>query len=913
LVEPYIIVDGKSFTEREAQILDALVNGLSNQEIADSVGIAVKTLEKYLSNSSPYNAIYPKIGVKNKREAGQWWKKHTAQIINIGSANAKSLSEYIEDVEKELALDQHVAGDNLGYEAGIVSEAAIIPLAEPKPESSVELFDIELLPDISSFRGRSSDARKCNKILHETGVIAIHGVAGVGKTWLGVQLAQQQMGMNSFWFTFRAGISDKIEDIIWALGAFLAQKGESGLWRIMRDQKPYPLSVKLNQLIQSLKRFPCLLCFDDFQVVHNNQEINSFFAHLLAYHTKTAPASIKLLIIGFEKPEFVATDTAFELKGFSKVDVRQWLSDVGLQLSEVNETMLLKQSEGNAIYLSSFIRWATEEHRSKSAIKDYITDLSQQEQIAHYLTTRIFETLSKDKKRIVQAISLMRKPVPAHVLACVLEISELSLLLQKMGSQHIIEAKVGGSYFLHSLLKTYFEATIDSHELIPIHRKLAECFNHHRDFIEAAYHFIKAHLPDNAILVVMRNIDALVNMGHAPSTLELLDTVPEKEVPAILLADVHQVKGNLYRAIGQFVQSITEFESAEQQCSRSGNKFAQTEALCGLAETQRMQGSYEATLSAYSKADELAKSTDNLRSRVQAQCGIGRVLRLTGSLQAALAAYEQAQSDSQNLSDERSKAEIAWGLGRTVILLGKNREALEHFQSAYGFSLSAADTYRQAEALWGIGEVYRRIGNYPEAIKTYTSVQNLVREFGTPYGLAWTLIGIGETSRLMGNFDRATKVYQMAQRLCGDIGDKYGLAAAFLGLAEVARASQELNSAMALAEKARGLALSISHRLETTHASLSILEAQRLQGNDIPDGYTEVLQEYEVVGCTWGIIHSLIGRALFRSKTVEHDAKDDLTNALSLSPALEWPVENLLIVNLLDKIDPTEIHPLNFP
>ncbi|PJH76408.1 MAG: hypothetical protein CO064_01460 [Anaerolineae bacterium CG_4_9_14_0_8_um_filter_58_9] len=56
-----------SFSEREQEVFQLLLQGLSNKEIASTLGICQKTVEKHLAN------IYIKIGASSRAEAIVWY------------------------------------------------------------------------------------------------------------------------------------------------------------------------------------------------------------------------------------------------------------------------------------------------------------------------------------------------------------------------------------------------------------------------------------------------------------------------------------------------------------------------------------------------------------------------------------------------------------------------------------------------------------------------------------------------------------------------------------------------------------------------------------------------------------------------------------------------------------------------
>lgn len=61
-------------SERERQVLKLLAEGLHNKDIASSLGITIKTLEKHLER------IYQKLGVASRVDAVLWGKEHVGDF-----------------------------------------------------------------------------------------------------------------------------------------------------------------------------------------------------------------------------------------------------------------------------------------------------------------------------------------------------------------------------------------------------------------------------------------------------------------------------------------------------------------------------------------------------------------------------------------------------------------------------------------------------------------------------------------------------------------------------------------------------------------------------------------------------------------------------------------------------------------
>jgi DNA-binding NarL/FixJ family response regulator len=67
----YISQNGGNLSRREVEVLELLLHGVSNKEIALSLKICQKTVEEHLTS------IYSKIGVRSRVEAVLWRVEQT--------------------------------------------------------------------------------------------------------------------------------------------------------------------------------------------------------------------------------------------------------------------------------------------------------------------------------------------------------------------------------------------------------------------------------------------------------------------------------------------------------------------------------------------------------------------------------------------------------------------------------------------------------------------------------------------------------------------------------------------------------------------------------------------------------------------------------------------------------------------
>jgi hypothetical protein len=63
--------------------------------------------------------------------------------------------------------------------------------------------------------------------------VALSGPGGVGKTSLGATALRELAGRGSFWYTLRPCFNDGVGSLLFALGAFLHERGVANLWRYL--------------------------------------------------------------------------------------------------------------------------------------------------------------------------------------------------------------------------------------------------------------------------------------------------------------------------------------------------------------------------------------------------------------------------------------------------------------------------------------------------------------------------------------------------------------------------------------------------------------------------------------------------------------------------------------------------------
>lgn len=173
----------------------------------------------------------------------------------------------------------------------------------------------------------------------------------------------------------------------------------------------------------------------------------------------------------------------------------------------------------------------------------------------------------------------------------------------------------------------------------------------------------------------------------------------------------------------------------------------------------------------------------------------GDVLRLTGRRQAALRQYEIVLAAYRRLGDRHRQARVLHSIGDIERTAGTFIEALEHYEAARGVYRELGRDLAEARASHSIADTYRLSGRNDEAMTTYESVLPVYHAHQDSVGEARVRHAMGELFLRAGNLDQALADCQGALEAFWRLGDRLGQADAELSLGEIyeARGSRALS------------------------------------------------------------------------------------------------------------------------
>ncbi|MCB0013312.1 MAG: hypothetical protein KDE34_15480, partial [Anaerolineales bacterium] len=112
-------------------------------------------------------------------------------------------------------------------------KTAVATLAELFRKRIAPTFRLETPLVPGAYVGRSAERTALKAELLANNMVGLRGMAGIGKSSLAAIVSTDWPDSLRFWYTFRPGLTDYLEQLLFAIAYFLHEQGSSGLWRYL--------------------------------------------------------------------------------------------------------------------------------------------------------------------------------------------------------------------------------------------------------------------------------------------------------------------------------------------------------------------------------------------------------------------------------------------------------------------------------------------------------------------------------------------------------------------------------------------------------------------------------------------------------------------------------------------------------
>jgi tetratricopeptide (TPR) repeat protein len=646
--------------------------------------------------------------------------------------------------------------------------------------------------------GRQSSIDQLYATLQSSHSVNLCGMSGVGKTSLAAAICQRWASQKFFWYTIRPQVSDRLDNLLFALAFFLHQHGASDLWQqILADGG----QVKNTEMASALARHALrqitptpLLVIDDADIVRSaiserqDQEYTrlSVFLQSLREHAT-------VLFVG--QRAIVPDVQQIELQGITLSDLQEWLRALGVDGQPSEIASLIDYTAGNPRMLTLCLALV----KDRTPLKE-ITTLLKRSPGASALITRLVNQTNDEERQVLIQLAVFRTSAPSDAW------QDQQSALKNLGDRGLIQFDLSGGV---SLLPAWQDLILN--DLLPeaqsaLHTWAARVRSERGEYTEAAYHYWQAGYPEQAIQIWYPRREYAIASGQATNASIIFNSIaahrlPNAEQRALALiraqlarlagnseqglralkeadwtdtgissSEARRLRGNLLMTLGDNLGALREYQAGlddlaelthkqitllTSRSSRFKDEGDYTQAWKELGRARYLieesegnlwdkQGQFVQAKECYLRALELAKKLDNISYLARTYNNLGILFAFREPeeafpyLQSALQAYEKM---GDLVGAQRTKTNMVVAMMQA----GRYEEALPLAQSVVDFMLSVRQPARIASATVNLSEIFFHLGNLDEALHWANVSMAQEQTIKIPYALH--MLGLVENAR----------------------------------------------------------------------------------------------------------------------------------------------------------------------
>jgi tetratricopeptide (TPR) repeat protein len=589
----------------------------------------------------------------------------------------------------------------------------------------------------------------------------------------------QVAGLPSFWYTFRHGLTDNLQQLVFAMALFLQQQGSPNLWLHLttkpEDLGPVKVMAMLRKSLEDLPpdRLP-LFCFDEVDLLLPNDlvddeqhaQLRTWLEEFVRHTRGHAPvlfAGQRLVL----QPEH---GRVFTLGRFGLREVRAMLQQSGIAADDAACEAVLSYTRGNPL----LVQLLATLHRVGEPVLASPPRLASAISLDWFLA-RLRLRLSASELDLLDALGVFDAPAPADIWR------KQARTLNRLAQLHLVEHDSAGRLSILPAVRDALYRQLPADLRAGLHVSAAQACAERGAYTLAAHHFALGGRPDMAVWTWYSHREQEVRQGQTQTALRILEPLrftplpDEKDRRALSLA-----LADLYHLLGQHEDGLAALEAEHWHPQRAST----TRARELRAKLLAMRGDVDAALSEYRASldsldalsaakpimlrVELAQQTywrarDTAAARHEALLAQQDVEILLGDIEAdaghsdaALAHYHVAMQLARQTGDPVRLAKVNEALGilearrLDVEAARRHLEEASRYYNAYGNLICAVGVTQTNMAY-----AYLLARRYREAIAPAEAAVAFFRDVNQPYWLSLNEANLAEAHANLGDARQA--------------------------------------------------------------------------------------------------------------------------------------------------------------
>jgi len=256
--------------------------------------------------------------------------------------------------------------------------------------------------------------------------------------------------------------------------------------------------------------------------------------------------------------------------------------------------------------------------------------------------------------------------------------------------------------------------------------------------------------------------------------------------------------GNASATLGEARRAIEYYKQALVIDHEIGDRHNEGANLSGLGLAYAALGDARRAIEFYEQGLVIAREIGDRRGEGAALGNLGIAYADLGEARRAIKFYEQALVIDREIGDRSGEGNALGNLGSAYAALGDARRAIEFYEQRLVIAREIGDRRGEGNALGNLGIAYADLGEARRAIEFFEQRLVISREIGDRRGEGATFGNLGLAYDDLGDARRAIEFYEQGLVIAREIGDRRG---------EGADLSNLGNALYGLGEKEKGIAL----------------------------------------------------------------------------------------------------------
>jgi predicted ATPase len=326
------------------------------------------------------------------------------------------------------------------------------------------------------------------------------------------------------------------------------------------------------------------------------------------------------------------------------------------------------------------------------------------------------------------------------------------------------------------------------------------------------------------------------------------------------VAEALFLEGSIGLLRGRYAEAIASYQTAETGFRAAGNIEREIDAVARMVWCQRLTGDYATCTAVAIVALDRAVAQGYLKGQAALLNNIGNVYQSQGFHAEALEYYAKSFAIQESIEDCSGMAVSLNNIGTVHFHLGRYVDALEHHAKSLAIKESIHDRQGVSYTLTNIGNVHYSQGRFVEAMDCFENSVAIQESIQDVAGVAQSLNGIGTVYELQGRYAEALEYFAKSLAILESIHDPRGVAILLNNMGEVHRylgshlASAEcLTRSLILSRKIDNRSLSASTLCEL--GRLSEAEAETLAGDARTAKLREAIERINEGIAIYGELH----------------------------------------------------------